>query len=116
MASAIIERKQELSTQDITNTLWTYATLGLVESPLLEVMAPRAREMLSQYNSQGLSNIAWSYAVANVNAPSLFDKQFTKFVCDQMDCLTTASCFGANRFDEMTPKHWNFFGSQNTKI
>ena len=90
MASAIIERKQELSTQDIANTLWAYATLGLVKSPLFEVMASRVKELLGKYNSQGLANIAWAYAVANVNAPSLFDKQFTKFLCDQMDCFTTA--------------------------
>lgn len=44
LSSAVIERKQEFSPQDIANTLWAYATLGLVKSPLFEGMAPRVKD------------------------------------------------------------------------
>ncbi|KAL7554107.1 hypothetical protein ACHAWF_017498 [Thalassiosira exigua] len=40
-------------------------------------MAPIVRALLPQHSSQYLPNLAWSYAVANVRSPLLFDNDFT---------------------------------------
>jgi len=69
----------------IKNILWACATSGLVESPLFAEMEPRLAALLEQCNSQELANIAWSYAVADVNAPKLFNASFAKCLIENID-------------------------------
>ena len=89
MASVIMGRNHELRPQEVSNVMWAYATLGLVDSPLFERMSPRVVALLGQCNSQDIAGIAWSYAVASKHVPTLFDELFIDIVCDKIGCFNT---------------------------
>jgi len=50
--------------------------MGIVEKQLLSSFVPTAAKLIDSYNNQGLANIAWAYAVADVDAPTLFNDHF----------------------------------------
>ena len=81
---------QELNSQDVSQILWAYATVGLVESPLFTTLAPRVIALLSQCHCQNLANIAWSYAVADVDVPEIFNERFITALVEKMDTFTGA--------------------------
>ena len=62
--------------QALSNIIWSYATVGIIDPHLFTSFAPAVRSVLIQCSSQDLTNIAWAYAVANVNDPLLFNSDF----------------------------------------
>jgi len=67
--------------QGFSNTVWAYATNGLIDyhlgmPSLFSSLEHIAKANLDEYTAQGLANVAWSYTVANVDAPSVFNNEF----------------------------------------
>jgi hypothetical protein len=56
--------------------IWAYATVAIIDKHLFTSFAPAVKLTLGKCNSQALANIAWAYAVANVNEPLLFNTDF----------------------------------------
>ena len=75
-SDAAIKQRDDFNSQDVTNFLWAYATNGQIERNLFVSLVPTVEANLSKCNEQGLANIAWAYAVANVDAPSVFNNEF----------------------------------------
>jgi hypothetical protein len=50
--------------------------MGIVDKQLFSSFVPTAAKLIDTYDSQGLANIAWAYAVADVDAPILFNDHF----------------------------------------
>jgi hypothetical protein len=72
--------------QGISTTLWAFATTNQINEQLFERMAVQARESLDEFNSQALSNLAWAYAVADIDDVTLFgDEAFLNRCLDKMD-------------------------------
>ena len=73
VGNAAIEKQHELESQHVANTLWTDATAGQVDASFFSSMAPAVKALMSKINDQNLANIAWSYAVVDVDSRSIDD-------------------------------------------
>lgn len=72
-------QKEDFSPQDVAFILSAYATAGNVDNQsLFTSMKRTAKSKIDGCNCQDLANIAWSYAVVNVPAASLFDAHFLR--------------------------------------
>ena len=73
ISDAAISRKCELQDQDTTNLLWAFASIGRVDDDLriFVSLLPRVQEVMKDFTCQGLANIVWAYAIANVASPDL---------------------------------------------
>ena len=85
IAKSAMERT-DFSPQGISNLLWSLSTAAHFDEDLLLHMAIQAKNSLDGFNSQALSNIAWAYAVANIDAACLFhDGGFLNKCVDKID-------------------------------
>jgi len=50
--------------------------LDVVDKQLFSSFVPTAAKLIDTYIDKDLSHIAWAYAVANVDAPTLFNDHF----------------------------------------
>ena len=50
--------------------------MGIVDKKLFSSFMPTAAKLIDSYENQHLANVAWAYAVANVDAPALFNDHF----------------------------------------
>eukprot|EP00547_Thalassionema_nitzschioides_P015383 CAMPEP_0194236776 /NCGR_PEP_ID=MMETSP0158-20130606/3958_1 /TAXON_ID=33649 /ORGANISM="Thalassionema nitzschioides, Strain L26-B" /LENGTH=450 /DNA_ID=CAMNT_0038970623 /DNA_START=593 /DNA_END=1945 /DNA_ORIENTATION=- len=74
LANEAIARVDSFNSRDISNMLWSYATLGHYPSPkLFDAAAGAIIEKLDEFNSQDISNTLWSYATVGHPSPKLFD-------------------------------------------
>jgi hypothetical protein len=72
-----MQRKEEFNnSQKVANLLWANATMGIVDKQLFSSFVPTAAKLIDSYTNQGLANNAWAYAVADVDAPTLFNNHF----------------------------------------
>ncbi|KAL7530256.1 hypothetical protein ACHAXR_003391, partial [Thalassiosira sp. AJA248-18] len=78
--------------QHLSNIVWAFASVCLVDSPVFNAVVPRVKVLLHQCNNQDLTNIAWSCAVANVDAHTLFDGHFTNVLLEKMNRFNVAEC------------------------
>ena len=77
LSDAAIKRQNEFTEpQHIANFLWANATSGQIDQNLFSSLVPAVKANLGKCTEQNLANIAWSYAVANVDAPSVFNDDF----------------------------------------
>mmetsp|Transcript_28243 Transcript_28243/g.93766 ORF Transcript_28243/g.93766 Transcript_28243/m.93766 type:complete len:502 (+) Transcript_28243:498-2003(+) len=59
--------------QNVANLVWSYATLGVVDDPLMASISAAAVSQMEEMDSQNLSNIAWAFAVNALEDLPLFD-------------------------------------------
>jgi len=85
LAEEAIKRQHDFKPQEIANFLWAFATNGHVDKHLFSSLVPSVKENLDKYNAQDLSNIAWVYSVANVDAPSVFNDEFINVFLEKTD-------------------------------
>jgi hypothetical protein len=76
LAEVAISKSKGFNLQNIDNLLWAYATVGKIDQHIFTFFTPAIKLSLSQSNCQNVALVAWAYAVANVNAPSLFNADF----------------------------------------
>ena len=62
--------------QAIANMLWAYASIGRAGEHMFVAWIPAVLSVLRGCDVRSLTSIAWAYAVANVDAPSLFGPDF----------------------------------------
>ena len=79
--------------QHVSNIIWAYATVGIIDSQLFTSFAPAVKSVLGQCSSQDLSNVAWAYAVANVNDPLLFNTDFINALQANVDRFVREDLF-----------------------
>lgn len=76
----------DFSPQDVAFILFAYAHAGNMDNKKLFLsMEKTAKSKVESCNCQDLANIAWSYAVVNVPAASLFDFDFLRACLKQED-------------------------------
>ena len=56
------EHIQYFDPQNLANTVWAFATLGVRQEELLGAIAGRALVRLEEFNPQELTNTAWAVA------------------------------------------------------
>jgi len=60
------------NSQDIANTAWAYATVGVDAPQLFSAIATAAQRRLGEFNPQSIANTSWAFATAGADAPRLF--------------------------------------------
>ena len=65
--------------QQLSNTVWAFASVGHAAPTLFETVAKEAAPRLHQFNAQNLANTAWAYATAREVAPALFAAMAAEF-------------------------------------
>ena len=73
---ASLDNLNEFKPQNLSNIVWAFATNGQLDDKLFSSLVPTTKANLSKCNAQDLAIIAWTYTVANVDAPSVFNKDF----------------------------------------
>jgi hypothetical protein len=71
-----IQRREKFTPQGISNILWAFAYMNVIERDLFLSFLPLVATNLDDYNVTDLMTVAWSYAVADIDAPNLFNQQF----------------------------------------
>ena len=83
IANVAIQRKHEFSPQHVSNLIWSYCfvPVGMVNR-LLHTFESVVLASIGGCDNQFFANVAWSYAVANVDSSFLFGKesQFIKAI------------------------------------
>ena len=64
-------RKGTLTSLSLVSIMWSYAALGYAPQALFGPLAIVAHKRLDDLSAQGLANLAWSYAVADVAGPEI---------------------------------------------
>jgi len=59
--------------------------MGVVDKQLFLSFVSTAETLIDSYTNQGLANIAWAYAVADVDAPTLFNDHFIEKCVNKKD-------------------------------
>ena len=63
MASQAMQRLQQFNSQNISNTLWAFASLNHHPGPmLLKVLQRELVHKLRQFTPQGIENVLWAFA------------------------------------------------------
>ena len=74
LPQAMHRRLDGFNAQDLSNTVWAFATAGIEEPALFEALsAQAARRGLRDFREQHLSNTAWAFAKSGREAPALFE-------------------------------------------
>ena len=71
-----IQRREEFTPRSIASILWAFAYMNMIERELFLSFLPSVMKNLDNYNVMDLVTVAWAYAVAEVDAPNLFNQQF----------------------------------------
>ena len=72
LATAAERRMGELSSQELANTAWAFATAGQEDASLFAASATAAQQRMSNFSPQGLCSTAWAFATAGQMDASLF--------------------------------------------
>lgn len=76
--------------QDLSNTCWAFATLGLIHGQYFDAVCNQVKERLSpemaranpasaKFKAQEIANLVWAYATLNHSAPGMLDS-FTPYI------------------------------------
>ena len=52
----------DFNPQDLTNTAWSFVTVGQTDASLFAALATAAERRMSDFQLQNLANIAWAFA------------------------------------------------------
>ena len=112
VAEAAMQREREFSnSQHVANLLWSYATMGITDKQLFLSFMPTAAKLIDSYTNQGLANIAWAYAVADVDAPTLFNAHFNN------KCVEKEDGFEIENFRQLHQWHlWQTKEKSNSRL
>ncbi|KAJ1639504.1 hypothetical protein T492DRAFT_608022 [Pavlovales sp. CCMP2436] len=59
--------------QNLANTAWAFATLGMPDPRFFEAIARESEQRISTFKPQELANTAWAFATLGMRAPRLFN-------------------------------------------
>eukprot|EP00434_Breviolum_minutum_P042960 symbB.v1.2.038261.t1/scaffold5898.1/size44610/2 len=62
IAKKLVTMVKDLIPQDLANTAWSFATLGLPDSRLLDQILLEVISKVNDFTTQNLANTAWAYA------------------------------------------------------
>ena len=72
IAAAALRRIAEFNSQELTNTVWAFATAGVAAQALFSAVAVEALRLIQEFNSQELTNTIWAFATAGITDQALF--------------------------------------------
>lgn len=77
----------DFTEQNLSNTCWAYAKLGLRHDPLIKAIADETLRKLPQFSSQGLSNTLWGFATLVIKGEECLGQSAWQLICSLLDEL-----------------------------
>lgn len=77
----------DFNEQNLSNTCWAFAKIGLRHDPLIKAIADETLRKLPQFSAQGLSNTLWGYATLVIKGEECLGKSAWKLVCALLEEL-----------------------------
>ena len=71
VARRALEILRQFNAQELANTMWALAKLGVKEDELMKAVARRALEILGEFNAQDLANTVWAFAKLEMKEEAL---------------------------------------------
>lgn len=73
LAQVTCRTLQELDPQELSNVLWTFATLLTLDDPLFEAAGRQAIGLIEAFDAQNVSNSFWSFTSVVLQDPPLLE-------------------------------------------
>jgi hypothetical protein len=73
IASESMYKIRSFNPQELSNTVWAFATIGFSSQPLFDAIASKSLYNIRSFKPQNLSNIVWAFATLGVSSQPLFD-------------------------------------------
>jgi hypothetical protein len=73
LGAGAMPRLGEFEPQNLANTVWAFATLGVPAPQLFDAIALDSVQRIGNFKPQELANTAWAFATLGVLAPQLFE-------------------------------------------
>jgi len=67
----VMQKAAQFTPQNLSNTVWAWATLAVTDVPLLKVIAIEAIAKCPEFTAQNFGNTAWAFATCAVAHPPL---------------------------------------------
>ena len=77
---AAMNNLKSFNPQNLSNTIWAYATANIHHPDLFKKIANEIIANLSSFKPQELANTVWAYAIAGIYHPDLFEKVANEIV------------------------------------
>lgn len=86
LSLASVQRRDDFNPRSIANILWSFASMNIIKNKkeLFQAFLPVLVKILDTLSCIDLVSIAWAFAVADVDAPSLFNQRFL-YKCVEME-------------------------------
>ena len=105
----VVAAASNMSTQSFVGAVWSCAVLGFDETELFLPMAGIARARIAEFNAQGLANLGWAFAVADLHGAEvdrLFgDGVFARKCQELIGDEEAYSAPGSNAFEHLRQLH-----------
>ena len=73
VAGQVVLRMEEFNPQDLTSTIWAFATLGVKVEELLRAAARQAVWRMGEFTPKDVTNTMWGYATLAVKDDEILD-------------------------------------------
>jgi len=71
LAEEMQRKAQQMNPQNLANSAWAFAKLGITNKPLMAALAKEMQRKAQQMNPQELANSAWAFLRLRISAPAL---------------------------------------------
>lgn len=71
----------DFNEQNLSNTCWAFAKLGLRHDPLIKAIAEETVKKLSQFSAQGLTNTLWGFATLVIKGEECLGQYAWQLIC-----------------------------------
>lgn len=79
----------DFTEQNLSNTCWAYAKIGLRHDPLIKAIADETLKKLPQYTAQGLSNTIWGFATMVIKGEECLGQSAWQLISALLEELIT---------------------------
>lgn len=88
IAREAVAQIADFTEQNLSNTCWAYAKIGLRHDPLIKAIADETVRKLPQFSAQGLSNTLWGFATLVIKGEECLGQSAWQLICALLEELT----------------------------
>jgi hypothetical protein len=88
VAQESIRKLHLFKPQELSNTVWAFATMNIKHDILFDKIAQETFKILHKLNSQDISNTVWAFATINIKHDALFNKIYEYLINDWKNRIT----------------------------
>ncbi|OLQ02697.1 hypothetical protein AK812_SmicGene14417 [Symbiodinium microadriaticum] len=81
IAREAVVQISEFTEQNLSNTCWAYAKIGIRHDPLIKAIADETLRKLPQFSAQGLVNTLWGFATLVIKGEECLGQSSWQLIC-----------------------------------